>query len=101
VHPRFSPIRTLLTVLLLPIVTCGASGEVCAKVQPATSAGPLILISLDGYRADYLDRGHSPVLAALAADGVRARGMRPVFPSLTYPNHYTLVTGRTRTSTAW
>jgi predicted AlkP superfamily pyrophosphatase or phosphodiesterase len=32
-------------------------------------------------------------MAALAAGGVRARGMRPVFPSLTYPNHYTLVTG--------
>jgi len=48
---------------------------------------------LDGYRADYLDRGYSPVLAALAADGVHAKGLRPVFPSLTYPNHYTLVTG--------
>jgi len=53
----------------------------------------LILVSIDGYRADYLDRGHSPVLAALAAGGVRAKGMRPVFPSLTYPNHYTLATG--------
>jgi predicted AlkP superfamily pyrophosphatase or phosphodiesterase len=53
----------------------------------------LILVSIDGYRADYLDRGHSPALAALAADGVRAAGMRPVHPSLTYPNHYTLVTG--------
>jgi predicted AlkP superfamily pyrophosphatase or phosphodiesterase len=66
---------------------------VCAEPPAAASAGPLILVSLDGYRADYLDRGHSPALAALAAGGVRARGMRPVFPSLTYPNHYTLVTG--------
>jgi predicted AlkP superfamily pyrophosphatase or phosphodiesterase len=93
VHPRFSPLRRLLAVLLLPIVTFGASTGVCAEPPAAASAGPLILVSLDGYRADYLDRGHSPALAALAAGGVRARGMRPVFPSLTYPNHYTLVTG--------
>jgi predicted AlkP superfamily pyrophosphatase or phosphodiesterase len=54
---------------------------------------PLILISIDGFRADYLDRGVSPTLSALAADGVRATAMRPSFPSLTFPNHYTLVTG--------
>lgn len=54
---------------------------------------PLILISIDGFRADYLDRGVSPTLSALAADGVRAEAMRPSFPSLTFPNHYALVTG--------
>lgn len=61
----------------------------------ATLAGdrPLILISIDGFRADYLERGVSPTLSALAADGVRAEAMRPSFPSLTFPNHYTLVTG--------
>jgi len=65
-----------------------------AVCEAATAAQPtLILVSIDGYRADYLDRGHSPVLASLAADGMHAAGMRPVFPSLTYPNHYTLVTG--------
>jgi predicted AlkP superfamily pyrophosphatase or phosphodiesterase len=65
-----------------------------AAGEAATAApSPLILVSIDGYRADYLDRGHSPVLSSLAAQGVHAAGMRPVFPSLTYPNHYTLVTG--------
>jgi predicted AlkP superfamily pyrophosphatase or phosphodiesterase len=75
---------SLLAVSLLLIV----SWEPAAAIQPR-----LILISLDGYRADYLDRGYSPVLAALASEGVHAKGMRPVFPSVTYPNHYTLVTG--------
>ena len=83
VHERLRSIATLLALLLLPVMA----------VASAATRPPLILISIDGYRADYLDRGHSPVLAALAADGVRAVGMRPVFPSLTYPNHYTLVTG--------
>lgn len=54
---------------------------------------PLILVSLDGFRWDYLSRGLSPNLAALAAGGVRAERMIPAFPSITFPNHYTLVTG--------
>ncbi len=54
---------------------------------------PLILVSLDGFRWDYLSRGLSPNLAALAASGVRAERMIPSFPSVTFPNHYTLVTG--------
>jgi predicted AlkP superfamily pyrophosphatase or phosphodiesterase len=53
----------------------------------------LILVSIDGFRADYLDRGRTPTLAALAADGVRAEALKPSFPTLTFPNHYTLVTG--------
>lgn len=61
---------------------------------PAAAAGkPLvILISMDGFRADYLDRGITPNLSRLAADGARG-AVRPSFPSKTYPNHYTLVTG--------
>ena len=51
-----------------------------------------ILISIDGFRSDYLDRGITPRLSALAAKGARA-AMRPSFPSITFPNHYTLVTG--------
>ena len=54
---------------------------------------PLILVSIDGFRADYIDRGVTPTLSRLAAGGARALVMRPSFPVLTYPNHYTLVTG--------
>jgi ectonucleotide pyrophosphatase/phosphodiesterase family member 5 len=54
---------------------------------------PLILVSIDGFRADYLDRGVSPNLTSLAAGGVRAERLIPSFPSITFPNHYTLVTG--------
>ena len=67
----------------------------CASPPPANTVktGPLILISIDGFRPDYLDRGLTPNLAALAASGVRAQSMRPSFPAITFPNHYTLVTG--------
>ncbi len=54
----------------------------------------VLLISIDGFRADYLERGLTPTLSSLAAEGVRS-AMRPAFPSLTFPNHYSLVTGLT------
>jgi predicted AlkP superfamily pyrophosphatase or phosphodiesterase len=53
----------------------------------------LLLVSLDGFRWDYLDRFAVDNLSALAADGVRADGLIPVFPTQTFPNHYTIVTG--------
>ncbi|AMO71646.1 alkaline phosphatase family protein [Sphingorhabdus sp. M41] len=53
-----------------------------------------ILISIDGFRPDYLERGITPHLSALAASGIYAP-MRPSFPSKTFPNHWTLVTGKT------
>ncbi len=63
-----------------------------AKVA-ATHPLPLLLISIDGYRHDYIERGLSPTLAMLAKNGVQAASMQPSFPSLTFPNHYTIVTG--------
>ena len=102
VHRRVNPGSRPWIARLLRIVVCGwawmacgavASDRPCGTAATANETPALILISIDGYRADYLDRGHSPVLAMLAADGVHAQGMRPVFPTLTYPNHYTIVTG--------
>jgi predicted AlkP superfamily pyrophosphatase or phosphodiesterase len=52
-----------------------------------------VLVSLDGFRWDYLDRPEAAGLRAIAAGGVRARQMEPVFPTKTFPNHYSLVTG--------
>jgi predicted AlkP superfamily pyrophosphatase or phosphodiesterase len=53
----------------------------------------VILISFDGWRWDYIDRLPAPNLKALAAGGVRATRLIPSFPVLTFPNHYTIVTG--------
>ncbi len=59
----------------------------------AKAAAPVtILISIDGFRPDYRARGVTPNLDALAARGISA-AMRPAFPSKTFPNHTTLVTG--------
>lgn len=52
-----------------------------------------VLISLDGFRADFLRRDLTPSLNALIESGVSPNYMLPSFPSVTFPNHYTLVTG--------
>ncbi len=68
-----------------------------APPQGARPAAPdsqvIVLISLDGFRYDYLDRPAAANLRGLAARGVRARWMVPVFPTKTFPNHYSQVTG--------
>src|SRR5688572_19436601 len=53
----------------------------------------VVLVSLDGFRWDYLDRFSVPNLKRIALGGVRAQSMLPVFPSKTFPNHYSIVTG--------
>ncbi|KAI9829920.1 MAG: hypothetical protein M1826_005342 [Phylliscum demangeonii] len=52
-----------------------------------------IVISLDGFRADFLNRGLTPTLNSFIKEGVSPLYMLPSFPSVTFPNHYTLVTG--------
>ncbi len=60
----------------------------------AAAARPVIMIGIDGFRADYLDRGLTPTLSRLAAEGVTAQGgMKPSWPTVTFPNFYTLATG--------
>ncbi len=54
----------------------------------------LVLVSLDGFRWDYAVRDKAQNLLALGKQGVWAsQGMLPSFPSLTFPNHFTIVTG--------
>lgn len=87
---------TCALALLLPLAACTTTPAPSASVPAAaaTTAPPkLLLISIDGLRADALDRGLTPNLQRLIDGGVRARWMTPSYPSLTFPNHYTLVTG--------
>lgn len=98
--------HSVLAVLLATLAGCAYPASPPA-LPPVTNPAPpsaatsaameqrkpiTILISLDGFRADYLDRGATPNLSRLASEGVSA-AMRPSFPSKTFPNHWTLVTG--------
>ncbi len=78
--------RVLLAIVAVALAVLTGSAQ--------TGPGPVVvLISFDGWRWDYIDRAEVPHLRALASRGVRSDGLIPSFPSKTFPNHYTLVTG--------
>lgn len=82
-----------LLSLSLTIFLTGCTQPAPRPASTTTDHPPLLLISIDAFRADYFQRGKSPTLTKLANNGVHAKWMEPSFPSLTFPNHYTLVTG--------
>jgi len=83
-------------ILAAALLVGGCAGpsprDAVAGPEPAPD-GNVVLISIDGYRASYFDSNPSPTLHSLAASGVRAQWMIPAFPTITEPNHYTLLTG--------
>src|SRR6185503_13423221 len=88
-------LRTILhRTLALACLLLALQLSIQAQAKPVRDLQPtVILISLDGFRYDYLNLYRPPNLKALAARGVRARWMTPSFPSKTFPNHYTIATG--------
>lgn len=93
--------RLFIAFLVLAASACVHAPQVSTSdavpAAPATLAAPtgrvILLVSLDGFRADYISRPAAVRLRQLAASGVRAERMIPAFPSKTFPNHYTIVTG--------
>jgi predicted AlkP superfamily pyrophosphatase or phosphodiesterase len=85
-------IKSLLCAgLVLLALLAGCTSGPAPKPAPP----PLLLISLDGFRWDYvaLHPAETPHLQQLIRDGSSARGLIPVYPSNTFPNHYSIVTG--------
>ncbi|CAJ1058388.1 glycerophosphocholine cholinephosphodiesterase ENPP6 [Xyrichtys novacula] len=82
--PAYSPQMGALFLLLL----VGAG-------RPSLAGKPLLAFLIDGFRYDYLDDLHAlPGFKELVTNGVKVDYMTPDFPSLSYPNYYTLMTGR-------
>ncbi|MFN1834816.1 ectonucleotide pyrophosphatase/phosphodiesterase [Balneola sp. MJW-20] len=75
--------KLLLLLLTLTLMSC----------VPQDENPKLILISFDGFRADYLEKTDTPNFDRLVENGVRSEGLIPVFPTKTFPNHYAIVTG--------
>lgn len=74
--------KVLLFILLLISPTSFSSNN------PYT-----ILISFDGFRWDYPNLGITPTFDFISTNGVSALSLQPCFPSKTFPNHYSIVTG--------
>ncbi|HJW45299.1 MAG TPA: ectonucleotide pyrophosphatase/phosphodiesterase [Lysobacter sp.] len=81
--------RPLALAALTVLFLASCSSLPAGPREPAS----VLLVSIDGFRADYLDLGITPNLSRVARDGVRAQWMNPSYPTLTFPNHYTMVTG--------
>ncbi|OAQ24379.1 Phosphodiest-domain-containing protein [Linnemannia elongata AG-77] len=87
--------------------TLREQGQICnPRIQHAIPLPPRILsngthdfdptvivLSFDGLRADYLKRGITPNFLSVANNGLTAEYMQPSFPTLTFPNHYSMITG--------
>ncbi len=90
-HPPFFRLVWLAALLLL--AGCATTPARTAAARSDPEPAPLLLVSIDALRADYLGKGDTPHLDRLAKQGVRAEWMNPSYPALTFPNHFTLVTG--------
>jgi predicted AlkP superfamily pyrophosphatase or phosphodiesterase len=90
-------------LLLLALCASGLSAQITDTVQkvvPGRANSPeqeqkpyVIFISADGFRHDLADKYHATHLQSLRARGIAASSMTPSFPSVTFPNHYSLATG--------
>jgi predicted AlkP superfamily pyrophosphatase or phosphodiesterase len=100
-------VSSRILVVILGLALGGVSPNIFAQqISPVITVdhGPnapqqiskhyVVLVSMDGFRYDYAKKYHAEHLLALAGQGASApEGMRPAYPSITFPNHYTIVTG--------
>ncbi|MGH8074310.1 MAG: alkaline phosphatase family protein [Lysobacter sp.] len=93
------PVRAAVATAFIALALSACASRPADPVPPSAtvvedgSHASVLLVSIDGFRADYLDLGITPNLARIADRGVQAAWMEPSYPSLTFPNHYTIVTG--------
>ena len=80
--------RASVALAALIAVACIGSAQSAVPAEQST-----LLISLDGLRWDYPDKVATPALDRIVANGARVRRLIPVFPTETFPNHYSIVTG--------
>lgn len=74
------------------ICIIGLIGLIYANLN-AQDTPYVVLVSFDGFRHDYVANHNLPNFEAFLKRGSQARGLLPSFPSKTFPNHYSLVTG--------
>ncbi|HBK47217.1 MAG TPA: alkaline phosphatase family protein [Xanthomonadaceae bacterium] len=85
--------KPFLSAAIAALLLAACSTAPAPSSQASAAHAKLLLVSIDGLRADVLDRALAPNLSRIAAQGVRAQWMNPSYPSLTFPNHYSIVTG--------
>lgn len=91
-------LQTSVLMLLVTLAGCAQSGTTGARGPTAAddslSEQTVVLISIDGFRHDYIELHGANNIAKIAEKGVRSDGLIPVYPSKTFPNHLSIVTGQ-------
>lgn len=91
---QLAPRITSLLLASLVALSCGPPLDVRGVGPDESRDGPiLLLVSIDGFRHDFRAMFDTPALDRLADAGVAADALMPVFPALTFPNHYSIATG--------
>ncbi|KAF8663254.1 hypothetical protein HU200_055864 [Digitaria exilis] len=84
----------LLIPIRPPLLTAAAAASATARPLSKLQKPVVLLISSDGFRFGYQFKAPLPHIRRLFANGTSAaEGLIPVFPTLTFPNHYSIVTG--------
>ena len=86
-------IQTTLLLCLCILFSCSQTQEGGSDQVYGEPGTPLILISIDGFRWDYFDKVATPNLDKIINEGVKAEGLKTSYPSKTFPNHISIVTG--------
>ena len=79
-------------LIFLTLTSC-SSDKLEGPIHLSDAKPLTVLISIDGFKPEYLQRNASPNLNQLADNGALAKGLISTFPSVTFPNHYSIVTG--------
>lgn len=86
--------KLLLLCALMVLNACNSNSEnVTSTTQETTKKPYVLLISLDGFRWDYVDKYKPTFLSTFAHNSAQLKSLRPSFPTKTFPNHLSIVTG--------
>jgi predicted AlkP superfamily pyrophosphatase or phosphodiesterase len=80
--------RKVVQFLCLFLWCCGFASR-----AGEAKSGTVLLVSLDGFRWDFFNKAPTPNLNRIAREGVKAKALIPAFPTMTFPAHYSMVTG--------
>lgn len=84
----------VFTLLLITGLSCSDQGaEFNNEIKYISNSNPVLLISIDGFINEYIDRNETPNFDLFLSEGVQAEYLTPVFPTNTFPNHWSIATG--------
>ena len=97
-HQRYFTYHFIVFAILISLSSCKTHLKKTGSAPTVNSKNTLkkpyvILISLDGFRWDYVDKYKPPHISGFIKNGVKSESLIPAFPSKTFPNHYTIATG--------